>query len=168
MDIKILVLYLLDRVEYPIDFSQLTDLSLCDGGVDYFEFVQAVSGLVETGHVRLENQQYAITDKGRRDGRITQDQLAFSLRRKCDGNLERMNARLRLENQARAEILPRAEGGVALRANLEDSRGGLMALEMYCPTQKQAEDMVAAFRRDPHRIYRAVLAAFSTQEEPHD
>ena len=168
MDIKILVLYLLNRTEYPISFAQLTDLSLCDGGVDYFDFAQAVSDLVETKHLRLEDQRYTITEKGRRDGRITQDQLAFSLRRKCDGNLERLNAQLRQENQVRTQVLSRPEGGFTLRAGLEDNQSGLMSLDLYCPTREQAEEMAAAFQQDPHRVYRAVLSAFSSENGRHD
>ena len=33
LDIKLLVLYILDRAAAPIDFATLTDLSMCDGGV---------------------------------------------------------------------------------------------------------------------------------------
>ncbi len=164
MDIKILVLYLMDRVEYPIDFTQLTDLSLCDGGVDYFDLVQAVADLVETGHLRLEDQRYSITEKGRRDGRITQDQLAFSLRKKCDGNLARLNGLLRQMDQVRAKILPRPEGGATLQVGLKDAQSELLSLSLYCPTEQAAQNMAAAFRRDPHRVYRAVLGAFPAGE----
>ena len=33
LDIKLLVLYIMDRAAAPIDFATLTDLSLCDSGV---------------------------------------------------------------------------------------------------------------------------------------
>ena len=37
LDIKLLILYIMDRVAAPIDFATLTDLSMCDSGVDYFQ-----------------------------------------------------------------------------------------------------------------------------------
>ena len=37
LDIKLLVLYIMDRAAAPNDFATLTDLSLCDSGVDYFQ-----------------------------------------------------------------------------------------------------------------------------------
>ena len=64
LDIKFLILYLMARVVAPIDFPTLTDLTMCDGGVDYFEFAEAVNELVETGHLVLEGGRYAITDGG--------------------------------------------------------------------------------------------------------
>lgn len=36
LDVKVLVLYLAARVAAPIDFATLTDLCMCDEGVDYF------------------------------------------------------------------------------------------------------------------------------------
>lgn len=48
LDIKFLILYLMARAAAPIDFPTLTDLTMCDDGVDYFEFTEAVAELVET------------------------------------------------------------------------------------------------------------------------
>ena len=75
LDIKFLILYLMARVVAPIDFPTLTDLTMCDGGVDYFEFAEAVNELVETGHLVLEDDRYAITEKGRRDGAACESSL---------------------------------------------------------------------------------------------
>lgn len=66
LDVKVLVLYLAARVAAPIDFATLTDLCMCDEGVDYFMFAQAVSELVESEHLQIEEDFYTITDKGRK------------------------------------------------------------------------------------------------------
>ena len=62
LDIKFLVLYLTARLAGPVDFPTLTELTMCDAGVDYFEFAEAVSELVETGHLTLEGDLYTITE----------------------------------------------------------------------------------------------------------
>ena len=43
LDIKLLVLYIMDRAAAPIDFATLTDLALCDEGVDYFQYAEESS-----------------------------------------------------------------------------------------------------------------------------
>lgn len=106
LDIKFLVLYLMSRVASPIDLSELTDLTFCDDGVDYFDFAESVAELVETGHLTLENDLYAITEKGIRNGKICESSLAFSVRQKCDRNLSKLNAVLRRNAQVRSETLP--------------------------------------------------------------
>ena len=67
LDTKLLILYILTRVAGPIDFATLTDLVMCDDGVDYFEFAEALSELLESGHLVREGDYYSPTDKGRRN-----------------------------------------------------------------------------------------------------
>lgn len=89
LDVKVLVLYLAARVAAPIDFATLTDLCMCDEGVDYFMFAQAVSELVESEHLQIEEDFYTITDKGRKNGSVWEESLPFSVRQKCNRNLAR-------------------------------------------------------------------------------
>lgn len=165
LDIKFLVLYLLARTQAPIDFVTLTDLSLCDEGVDYFLFTQAVSELVESEHLLLEDGLYSITEKGRKNGSVWEESLPFSVRQKCDRSLVRLNARLRQEAQIRAEVLPRpGNSGFTVRLILDDNQDNLMTLELYSPTQEQADLMAAAFRSSPDRIYRTLLSSLLENE----
>lgn len=165
LDIKFLVLYLLSRTQAPIDFATLTDLAMCDEGVDYFLFTQAVSELVTSEHLLLEEELYSITEKGRKNGSICEENLPFSVRQKCDRNLAQLNARLRQESQIRAEVLPRPEnGGFTVRMILDDNRDNLMTLELYSPTQEQADLLSASFRSGPDRVYRTLLSALLGNE----
>ena len=91
MDLKLLVLYIMARIAAPITFLQLLELALCDAGVDYFSLTQAVEHLVETEHLSREGERYAITEKGRRNSEICESSLPYSVRRRCDDNLVRVN-----------------------------------------------------------------------------
>ena len=164
LDIKFLVLYLMARVEAPINFSTLTDLTLCDEGVDYFLFSQAVSELVESEHLSLENDLYSITEKGRKNGSVCEESLPYSVRQKCDRNLSGLNARLRQEAQIRSQITPRENGGFTVRLILDDHQDNLMALDLYAPSQEHADRMVETYHAAPERIYRTVLSAFSDNQ----
>jgi len=160
LDIKYLILYLMARTEGPIDFATLTDLSMCDEGVDYFLFSQAVSELVDSEHLQLEDEFYTITDKGRKNGAVLESGLPYSVLKRCDQNLAKLNAKLRLEAQIRAEILPRETTGFTVRMFLDDNQGNLMTLELYSPTQELAERLAASFRAHPDQIYRTILTSF--------
>lgn len=160
LDIKVLILYLTSRTAAPIDFPALTDLSMCDEGVDYFLFTQAVSELIESGHLSVEEDRYSITEKGRKNGSVCEESLPLSVRQKCDRNLSKLNARLRQEAQIRTEILPRTEtGGFTVRLILDDNDGNLMTTELYSPTEEQAKMMSTSFRNCPERIYRSFVSA---------
>ena len=164
LDIKFLVLYLMARIEGPINFATLTDLSMCDEGVDYFLFSQAVSELVDSEHLQITDDLYTITEKGRKNGSVCESSLPFSVRQRCDRNLSKLNAKLRLEAQVRAEILPRETSGFTVRLILDDNQDNLMTLELYSPTQEQAERLVTSFRTCPEQVYRTILTALSDNE----
>lgn len=157
LDIKFLVLYLMARTEGPIDFAALTDISLCDEGVDYFLFSQAVSELVQSEHLLLEQDLYTITDKGRKNGAICEESLPYSVRQKCDLNLSKLNARLRREAQVRATVSPREGGGFTVHLILADNQDKLMELDLYAPSREQADLMADAFRQAPDQFYRGLL-----------
>ncbi len=166
LDVKVLVLYLTSRTAAPIDFPALTDLSMCDEGVDYFMFSEAVSDLLESGHLSSENNRYSITEKGRKICSICEEDLPVSIRQKCDRNLAVINARLRQEAQIRTEITPRAEnGGFTVRMILDDNDGNLMTAELYSPTEEQANNLATTFRKYPDRVYRALVAALQEASE---
>ena len=99
LDIKFLILYFMARVAAPIDFPTLTELTVCDDGIGYFEFAEAVSELVESGHLTLEDGLYSITEKGRENGAACESSLPYSVKRNCSAQLVKLNGILRRNAQ---------------------------------------------------------------------
>lgn len=167
LDIKLLILYFMSRVAAPVDFATITGLTLCDDGIDYFLFAEALAELVDTGHLTLENELYAITEKGRVNSAACESSLPFSVKRKCSAHLVKLNGILRRNAQVRAEVQPRADGGFSVRMFLDDTDGNLLTLELFCASQEQADRLAANFKAEPERIYNEVLSALlsSGQEE---
>lgn len=166
LDIKFLVLYLLARTAAPINFAALTELTLCDDGIDYFEYAECIDELVTSEHVSLEDSLYAITEKGIRNGRICESSLPYSVRLKCDKNLAKLNAVLRRNAQVRAEVAPRQDGFHTLRLSLDDEEGNLLTLELLTVSVEQAEQLGKRFRSQPELIYNGILELLtSTQGE---
>ena len=104
LDLKLLVLYIMDRAAGPITFLQLFELALCDAGVDYFSLTQAVEHMVATGQLNKEDDRYSITDKGRRNSQICESSLPLSVRLHCDENLVKVNDALRQEAQVQSRV----------------------------------------------------------------
>ena len=50
-EIKIFILYLLDRIGYPLSYSDLGTIIIRDGVVDYFAYCEYFCELVEAGHI---------------------------------------------------------------------------------------------------------------------
>ena len=54
LEIKFLILYISARLVEPVPFETLQELSMCDGGVDYFGFSECLADLVRTEHLTLK------------------------------------------------------------------------------------------------------------------
>lgn len=165
LDLKLLVLYIMDRTAGPITFLQLFELALCDAGVDYFSLTQAVDQMVATGQLTREDDRYAITDKGRRNNHICQGGLPTSVRRHCDENLVRVNEALRRESQVRAQIIEREDGTATLCLTLEDGSSPLLHVALLSPNRERAEQWAAVFRDNPSALYLNIMKLLNQEDE---
>lgn len=164
LDLKLLVLYIMDRAAGPITFLQLFELALCDAGVDYFSLTQAVDHMVATGQLTKEEDRYAITDKGRRNSQICQGSLPQSVRRHCDENLVKVNEALRRESQVRAQTIDKEDGTVTLCLTLEDNASPLFHLALLAPGREQAEAWSQVFQEDPSGLYLNIIKLLNREE----
>lgn len=51
-EIKIFILYLLDKIGYPIDYPTIGQIVVRDGIVGFFDFAECFFALIEAGHIR--------------------------------------------------------------------------------------------------------------------
>ena len=87
LEIKFLILYIAARVVGPVPFEVLQDLSMCDGGVDYFRFSECLADLVRTEHLTLDAAGlYAITEKGRQNSAACESSLPYTVRMQVERN----------------------------------------------------------------------------------
>lgn len=164
LDLKLLVLYIMDRAAGPITFLQLFELALCDAGVDYFSLTQAVDHMVATGQLSKEEDHYSITDKGRRNSQICESSLPLSVRLHCDENLVKVNDALRREAQVQSKVTGNPDGTATLHLTLNDLETPLLHLELLAPTAAQADAWGEVFRADPGQFYLAVTKLLTKGE----
>ena len=164
LDIKLLILYIMDRVAAPIDFATLTDLALCDSGVDYFQFAEASAELLESGHLTQDREFYAVTGKGRRACAAGESSLSPVVRRRCDQRLAPLNQALKRKAQVRSELRPRSDGcDVCLM--MDDDQGSLFSLTLLAPSREDGQRIADQFLRHPDRIYNGILGVLLADPE---
>ena len=76
LEIKFLILYLAARIVEPVPFDTLLELSMCDDGINYFNFSECLADLVRTNHLDLsQDGLYSITEKGMKNSQRGQIRL---------------------------------------------------------------------------------------------
>lgn len=169
LQLKLLILYILDHLIEPVDLAQLTDLVLCDDGVDYFQFSESLADLVNSEHITLENGRYTITQKGRKNCQVCESSIPYSVRVKCDRSTGSLNAVLRRNSQVKATIFPRGGEEFTVRLSLSDNEGAVISMDLLSYSQEQSQRLAENFKAHAEEIYNAILSSlladYGTSEE---
>jgi len=157
LEIKILILFILRRLSEPVNFDVLTELTMCDDGISYFDFTECVAELVETGHLRLEDCLYSLTEKGAYNGGITENSLPFSVRTRAESAVSLFRTKKSRDAMISTFHTANPEGGFTVSLSLADGIGKIMSMEMAAMTERQALSLERGFRDNAESVYNAII-----------
>lgn len=158
MDVKVLILYVMSRVNYPLTAQEIYELCYQDDCLSYFDVCTAIPEMVNSGHLRKEDEEhYTITEKGREDGEITADSIAFTVKQLAENAVDRFNRRVRRSSMIMSRVLPRENGECSVIMSLDEPGGNLMTLELVAPDQRQAVRMGKLFEKKADLIYNLIM-----------
>ena len=158
LDVKVLILYILSRVIYPVDLQKIYELSYQDDGLSYFDVAQAVPQMVQSGHLeQVEGGRYVITEKGREACGVTQDAIAYPVLQRAGAAVDAYNREVRRSSFVKTAVRQREEGDYSVLMSLNDEVSDLLKLELMAPTQKQACRLANAFSKNAEGIYRCIM-----------
>lgn len=166
MDVKVLILFVMARVSYPVDAQQIYELCYQDDCLSYFDVCTAIPEMVNSGHLKpLEGETYAITDKGKADGALTEDSIAYTVKRRAENAVARFNRQIRRSSFVKTQILPRESGDYSVIMALDDEMGNLMTLELLAPDQRQAVRLSKLLEKKAENVYNLTMAELLDEEE---
>lgn len=166
MDVKVLVLFVMAKVNYPVTVQQIYELCYQDDCLSYFDVCTAVPELVASTHLReLENDCYEITEKGKADGSLTQDSIAFSVRQRAENAVARFNRQIRRSSFVKTQIIERENKDFSVIMALDDELGNLMTLELLAPNQRQAVRLAKLFEKKAEMVYNLTMAELLDDED---
>ena len=88
LDVKVLILFVMARVNYPVTIQQIYELCYQDDCLSYFDVCTAIPEMVRSGHLReVEGERYEITEKGRSDGSITENKCKCIIMPTINGSI---------------------------------------------------------------------------------
>ena len=84
LDVKVLILFVMARVGYSVNTQQIYERCYPDDCLSYFDVFTAVPEMLASGHLKqLEDDTYTITEKGKADGSLTEDSIAFTVKQRA-------------------------------------------------------------------------------------
>ena len=166
MDVKVLILFVMARVGYPVGMQEIYELCYQDDCVSYFDVCTAIPEMVDTGHLQeTEPMKYEITEKGRDAGAITEDSIAYTVKQRAENAVAKYNRQIRRSSFIRTQTIPRETGDYSVVMSLDDEQGNLMTLELMAPDQRQAVRLGKLFERKAENVYNLVMAELLDEED---
>ena len=169
MDVKVLILFVMSRVGYPVNVQQIYELCFQDDCLSYFDICTALPEMVESNHLKnVENDCYEITEKGRETAKLVEDSIAFSVRQKAENAVDRFNRKARRSSFVRTEMTQRENGDFSVVVSLDDEMGNLMKLELVAPNQRQANRLSRLMEMKAETVYNLTMAELLDDEDEID
>ena len=159
MDVKVLILYVAARSSYPMTAQEVYEVCYQDECLSYFDVCTALPQMVESGHMqKIDEERYEITEKGRADGKLTEDSIAFTVKQRAENAVSRFNRQLRRRSFVKSQIIPRDNGDFSVVMSLDDEMGNLMTLELVAPNQRQAIRLGRLYEKKAEVLYNLTMS----------
>ena len=166
MDVKVLILFVTARSNYPMTCSEVYELCYQDDCLSYFDVCTAIPEMVASGHLKeVEGEKYQITEKGRHDGELTEDSIAFTVKQRAENAVARFNRQLRRSSFVKTRVVPGKNGEHSVILSLDDDTGSLMTLELSAPDQRQAVRLGKLFETKAEEVYSVIMMTLLDDEE---
>ena len=169
MDVKVLILYVAARASYPMTAQEVYEVCYQDECLSYFDVCTALPQMVESGHMQqVDGERYEITEKGKADGKLTEDSIAFTVKQRAENAVSRFNRQLRRQSFVKSQVIPRENGDFSVVMSLDDEMGNLMTLELLAPNQRQAIRLGRLYEKKAEVLYNLTMSELLDDTEEAD
>lgn len=172
--VKVFILYLLEKIGYPLDYNDIATIVIRDGFVDYFDFVTYFHELLEDGHIQklpceegesemsADRDVYSVSDTGHLIATgLADDLLLAAVREKSYISAMR---HLSLEKRGaviKHDIESNGAGGYTFHCSIKDCDGLAFDLTLRADSFMQVSRMRMNFEDKPDVVYRGLVALVS-------
>lgn len=174
-EIKIFILFLLDKIGYPLDYNTIGSIVVQDGIVRYFDFADAFFQLLDAGHITYakedaaqlhfaedpsKDEQFEITATGREVAHVLGESLMITVREQGERSALRHLSLKRLGAEVDQSHEPLGEGFM-YHCSIKDKSGKVLGVDLRLDDRRQLERIAKNFADRPEIIYRGILALLS-------
>jgi len=154
---KLIILYMLDKVTFPLTNAQLSEFILEKEYTDYFTVQCSLSELVDANFVRLESARntsiYHITEAGRETLTFFHKKISPAIQEDINHFLAEHKYELRNALSTPADYYKTTSGEYAARCRVMEKDSAFIDLTLTVPTKEQAEAICSHWRDKSQEVY---------------
>ena len=158
---KLMVLYLLKKVNFPVTNSQMSEFMVSKEYTNFFTFQKVLSELLEANLIRLQtmhnSSHYEITPEGEQTLGFFESKLSPAIIADIDEFLKTNKFKMRDEVAVRTETTKLSDTEYMARMAVIEGRNPLFELGISMPSEEQAEAVCRRFREKNQFLYEHIV-----------
>ena len=162
---KVLILYILDKVNKPISNDGLYSLVLSCIDLNYFYFEQFLLDLIDTRYISrttIENKDlYQITKTGKKTLSLTIDILPGIVKLKADTNLKQNVEKVENTESIIAESTPFSENEFEVKLKIVENNETLFSLKTIAYSREEAQKIIKNWKDNANKLYPEIIKIIS-------
>lgn len=162
---KVIILYVLNKLNKPIDNDSLLKLILSIKEMNYFYFQQFLLDLLENnyiiGYTEEDKTMYKITDAGIETLSLTNDILPGILKLQIDNALKENVSDVQYDEHAVSEFMPRNENEFLVTCKLMQNNMTIFEVKLQAGSVEDAKFISEKWEKHYDEIYPIVKGILS-------
>lgn len=158
---KLMVLYMLSKVNFPLSNSQISEFMLDKQYTNYFTLQEVLSSLADDGFVNVltyrNSTQYRLTPEGTDTISFFSNKISNAIREEIDTYLKENKYDLRCETGTLSDYYKSTTGDYIVHCLVKEGDTNLIELNVAVPLEEQADAMCAKWKEGSQAIYDFIM-----------
>lgn len=158
---KLIILYMLDKVDFPLTNAQISGFILDKGYTTYFKLQQALSELTESGFIREEATHsrtfYHLTEEGEETIHFFRNKISDAIQKDINEFLKEKNYELKNEVSVKSDYFPGSGMEFTVRCQVIENNQPLIDLTLTVPSEAEAETISNNWSKKNQEIYALIM-----------
>lgn len=162
-DKKLMILYLLSKMDIPMTKSQITNAILENNLIDFFTFQQCISELEESGMItqitHQKKQCFTTTEAGKKAIEIFEQRISKDTSDIIISYISKNKENLKKESQVIAEYNKIGDKEYIVNLKVIEKELVLMDLKLSVVSAKQAKQVCEKWKSSSEKIFRQLIGS---------
>ena len=167
-DNKLLILYILQKINHPVSYKELLELVISISDMNYFDFQQFLQDLLDDKfilkYIQNDDEIIELTEEGKNALELTIDMLPGIIKLKVDSSFKEEYNKIKDEFSVYARYTPITETNFMVNCKIIENSQTIFNLETFADSREQAKQIVNNWNKNAEKIYPEILKILTERE----
>ncbi|MDO4622352.1 MAG: DUF4364 family protein, partial [Eubacteriales bacterium] len=158
---KLIILFMLRKVTFPLTNAQIADLFLSKNYTSYFHLQEVFQEMISTQLIETETKNhttyYHLTDQGRSTLDYFENEISPEIRREISNYLVLHSYEMRNDSSTLADYFRTSNQDYIVNCMVKEGNQTLIELKFNVPTETAAQTLADNWKKNSQECYAALM-----------